>query len=88
MKKYIDLIKSSKEILDDIKAHFIAKKNEKQLEMEILKIEEQIADRELKVQSAKSDKEVVWNKVGEAIDDLELLRRRLKQFQALKEELF
>ena len=88
MKKYIDLIKASKEVLDDIKAHFIAKKNEKQLEMEILKIEEQIADRELKVQSAKSDKEVVWSKVGEAIDELELLKRRLKQFQALKEELF
>lgn len=86
--KYIDLIKMAKEVIEDVKAPFIAKKNELSLQGEINEIESKIADADLKIQTEKSSKEVNWKTVRKAIDEKALLERELNQMKELQEELF
>lgn len=86
--KYLDLIKLAKEKIEDIKAPFVARKNELSLEAEINDIESKIADADLKIQTEKSSKEVNWKTVRKAIDDKALLERELNQMKELQKELF
>ena len=86
--KYIDLIKLGEQAIDALKAPFIENKNRLKLETEINDLESKIADAAVAIQNQKMSKEVDWKKVGSAIDEKELLERRLSQFKKLKEELF
>lgn len=86
--KYLDLIKLAKEKIEDIKAPFVARKNELSLEAEINDIESKIADADLKIQTEKSSKEVNWKTVRKSIDDKALLERELQQMKELQSELF
>ncbi len=85
---YKNLISKGKEIIEAIELPFKVKKEEKNLEMKILELEQQIAKDELTVQQQKSTNPVDWNKLIDAIDNLELSNRKLKQLNALYEELF
>lgn len=85
---YLELIKLGKEALDAIKAPFIAKKAHKDLEVKILDIEQKIAEAEQTINDCKSANPANWDKIGKAIDEKQLLERRLKQFQDLEQELF
>lgn len=86
--KYLDLIKKTKEAIDELKAPFIANKNKLKLETEINDIHSKLADAQLAIESLKCSKEVDWKKVLDSLDDEALLKRQLEQMTALKEELF
>ncbi len=85
---YKELLLKGKEALDTLKAPFVAKKAHKDLEVKMLDIEQEIAQADLTIQEQKSANPADWKKIGDAIDNKELLERRLKQFQALEQELF
>lgn len=86
--KHIDLIKQTKDVIDGIKAPFISKKAEKGLEMQILEVQEKVASADVTIQEEKSEKSPDWDKIINAIDQKELLERKLRQLEAVKEELF
>jgi hypothetical protein len=89
MKKRIDLIKMGKEALDSLQAPFKVRKDKKELESWIIDREQKIAELENKIQELKGSKEEFnVNKILNAIDDLALEERRLKQGNELLEELF
>lgn len=88
MSLYKDLLNKGKEVIDAIELPFKIKKEEKNLEMEILKVEQQIAKDELTVQEEKSRFPINWTKVIDAIDDLNINKRKLQTLLSLEEELF
>lgn len=88
MSLYKDLLKKGKEAIEALELPFKVKKEEKNLEMKVLELEQQIAKDALTVQEQKSNCPVDWDKLIEAIDNKEINERKLKQLTSLKEELF
>lgn len=86
--KRIDLIKLSKELLNDLQAPFKVRKDKKSLESWIIDKEQKVAELENEIQELKGSKDFSADKILDAQDDLELTQRRLKQGQELLEELF
>ena len=85
---YKELLLKSKEVLDSIKAPFVAAKAHKDLEVRMLDLQQQIAEDDLKIQEEKSKNPVNWATIGDSIDKKQLNERRLKQYQDLEFELF
>ncbi len=88
MSLYKDLISKGKEAIAAIELPFKVKKEQKNLEMKILELEQSIAKDELTIQEQKSAHPVEWNKLIDAIDQLALNERKLQQLQDLNIELF
>ena len=88
MMKYEDLLKLGKEALDLIKIPFEVRKARKDLEKEIINIEQQIAEKDATINDAKSSRPFGLDKVLDAIDDKALLERKLGQVNELLVELF
>lgn len=86
--KRIDFIKMGKEALDALQAPFKERKDEKNLEAWIIDREQKIAELDNKIQELKGASEFSVEKILEAIDDLALEQRRLKQGEDLLKELF
>ncbi len=87
-KKYADLIKMGKEAIDTIKIPFEVRKAEKDLEKEIIVLEQKIAEQELKIQDAKGTRPLNLQTILDGIDQRDLLERSLKLANDLKKELF
>jgi pyrrolidone-carboxylate peptidase len=87
-KKYKDFLKAGKETLDEMKVPFQVRKAKKQLEKEIIEIEEKIATQELNIQEAKGEHPFNLDKILDAIDDMAIQERKLKQANNLMDELF
>ena len=87
-RKYSDLLKLGKEALDLIKIPFEVRKGEKDLEKEIIQIEQNIAEQDLAIQNAKSGRPINLRTILDAIDKKDLLERDLRLAKELKEELF
>lgn len=88
MSLYKDLISKGKEAIAAIELPFKVKKEQKNLEMKILELEQQIAKDELTIQEQKSAQPVNWDSLINAVDTLALNQRKLKQLQDLETELF
>jgi hypothetical protein len=88
MSLYSELISKGKEVIATLELPFKVKKEKKNLEMKILELEQQIAKDELTVQEQKSAYPIKWNDLIEAIDQLQLNNRMLKQLQTLETEMF
>jgi hypothetical protein len=73
-----------KEIMAPLRAHEMKKK----AEFEIAKLESQIAEKEQKVQELASQYPVEFVSLLTALDDLELTKRRKKQFEKIIVEMF
>lgn len=86
--KRIDLIKAGKELKESIQAPFKVRKDKKSLESWIIDRESKIAELEDKIQELKGASNLDVDKILEAIDDLALENRRLKQGEELLVELF
>ena len=86
--KYADLLKLSKDALEAIKIPFEVRKAEKDLEKEIINLEQSVAEQELKIQEAKGSRPINLKLILNAIDEKELKERELKQAQELQKELF
>lgn len=87
-KKYADLIKMGKEAIDAVKIPFEVRKAEKDLEKEIIVLEQKIAEQELKIQDAKGTRPLNLQVILDGVDQRDLLERSLKLAQELKTELF
>ena len=86
--KYADLLKLGKEALDLIKIPFEVRKAEKDLEKEVINLEQAIAEQEMKIQEAKGVRPLNLKKILEAIDEKDLKERELRLAQELQKELF
>ena len=86
--KYSALLRLGKEALDLVKIPFEVRKAEKDLEREIINIEQSIAEQELKIQEAKGTRPLVLKAILDAIDVKDLKERELRLAKELQEELF
>ncbi len=86
--KYSDLLKLGKEALDLIKIPFEVRKAEKDLEKEIINLEQAIAEQDLKIQEAKGKRPLVLKDILNAIDEKDLKERDLRLAVELQKELF
>ena len=83
-----EMLKMAKEAIDDSLAPIRANKAKKQAELEVAKMEEQMASQEAKVYEICSKKELDFNALIEAQDQYALMERRKNQFIKIIDELF
>ena len=88
MSLYSELLSKGKEAIAAIELPFKVKKEEKNLEMKILELEQQIAKDELTIQQQKSANPVNWDSLIDAIDNKAYNAMKLEKLIGLKEELF
>jgi hypothetical protein len=65
-----------------------AKEMKKKAELEIAKLEETILEKEQKIQEYAAEYPINFDKLIDAIDDLELTNRRKDQFEKIIAEMF
>jgi L-asparaginase/Glu-tRNA(Gln) amidotransferase subunit D len=73
-----------KEMMAPIRAHEMKKK----AELEIAKLDGTIAEKEQKIAELASEYPIDYDKLINALDDLELTKRRSTQFSKIIEEMF
>lgn len=86
--KYKDALVLCKEKIKEAMAPLRAREMRKKGELEICKIDSDIADKEQKIQEYASTYPIDFDKLLNAIDDLDLIKRRKEQFENIIEELF
>ena len=87
-KKYSDLLSLGKEALDAVQKPFKVLKAKKDLEKEIISVEQAIAEQDLKISEAKGAHPINLRNILDCIDKKDLLERDLKLAKELQEELF
>lgn len=85
---YKDVLKSGKEKLNEALAPVRAKRAQKQAELEMSKLEEEIATTQADIHEECCKEEVSFPKIIEKQDKLGLLERRMKQYQKILDEMF
>ena len=88
MSLYKDLLKLGKDAIAEIELPFKVKKEQKNLEMKILELEQQLAKDELIIQEQKAKNPIDWYSIIDAIDNKAITERRLGQLEQLQKELF
>lgn len=88
MSLYKDLLKLGKDAIADIERPFKVKKEQKNLEMKILELEQSIAKDELTIQEQKAKCPIEWDNLINAINNEALNNRKLLQLKELEKELF
>lgn len=86
--KYKDALILCKEKIKEAMAPLRAREMRKKGELEICKIDSDIADKEQKIQEFASNYPIDFDKLLDAIDELELIKRRKDQFEKIIDELF
>jgi hypothetical protein len=88
LKPYKEILKMAKEAVDECLAPVRAMRAKKQAELEVAKMDEKIATHEAKIQEICTEKDINFDKLISAQDELALMERRKKQFAKIIEELF
>lgn len=88
LKPYKEILKMAKEKLDEYQAPLRAARAKKQAELEICKIEEKMASQEAKISELCADKEINFDSIIKALDEMGLMERRKKQFEMIIKEMF
>ena len=88
MSLYKDLLKLGKDAIAEIELPFKVKKEQKNLEMQILELEQQIAKDELTIQEQKTKSPINWDSLTNALDNKAISERKLGQLESLEKELF
>ena len=88
LKPYKEILRMTKEKIDDCLAPVRANRAKKQAELEIAKMDEKIASQEAKINELCSEKEISFEKIINAQDDLSLMERRKKQFGNILKDMF
>jgi hypothetical protein len=86
--KYKDILALAKEKIAEAKAPLRAREMRKKAELEVCKLESILADREQKIQELSSQYPIDFDRLLDAIDDLELTQRRKEQFEKVINDLF
>lgn len=88
MKPFAEMLKLSKEKIDELLAPLRASRIEAQAKLEMAKIDEKLITLESDIQELCTSKDVDLQAVIRKLDDIGLLERRKNQFQKLVKELF
>jgi len=88
LKPYAELIKMGKEALDATLAPIRAVAQRKKAELELAKLDEECATLEQKISEICSTKDINFDKVIEAMDELDLADRKRGQLKQLLDQLF
>jgi hypothetical protein len=86
--KYKDVLVLAKEKVKEAIAPLRANEMKKKAELELCKIESEIAEKEQKIQECASVYPVNFDRLIDAIDELDLIKRRKEQFEQIIEEMF
>ena len=85
---YRDCLKKGEKAINEAMIPSKVKKAKKQAELEMCKLEEQLASNETKLQKLCHAEEVDFKKIIELQDEIGLTERRLKQYKKILEEMF
>jgi hypothetical protein len=88
IKPYKDLIKLSKEKLDEAMAPIRARQVQAKADLEMSKLEADILDKETKVQEMCIEKDINLPKLIDSLDEIALLERRKAQYEKVLKQLF
>ncbi len=86
--KYKDVLVLCKEKVKEAMAPLRAREMRKKAELEVCKIDSLIAEKEQKVQEYASEYPVCFDKLINALDELELIKRRKEQFEDIIDQMF
>lgn len=86
--KYKDVLILCKEKVKEAMAPLRAREMRKKGELEICKIDSTIAEKEQTIQELASEYPINFDKLIDALDELELTKRRKEQFEKIIEEMF
>ena len=88
LKPFAQLIKMSKEKLDEAMAPIRAHKVKTQAQLEMAKIDESLVTLETEIQEMCAQKDINFNALIKKLDDVAILERRKKQYAKIVSELF
>ncbi len=86
--KYKELLVIAKDKLKEVMAPLRVKEMKKKAELEACKLDSAIAEKEQRIQEYASAYPIDFYKLIDAIDDLELVKRRKNQFDKIIGEMF
>lgn len=86
--KYKDVLILCKEKIKEAMAPLRAREMRKKGELEVCKIDSAIAEKEQKIQEYASEYPIDFDKLIDALDDLEIIKRRKEQFEKIIDEMF
>ena len=86
--KYKELLVLAKDKVKEVMAPLRVKEMKKKAELEACKLDSTIAEKEQRIQEYASSYPVDFDKLIDAIDDLELVKRRKSQFDKIIGEMF
>jgi hypothetical protein len=86
--KYTEVLALAKDKIKEVMAPLRAREMKKKAELEIAKLEGFIAEKEQKIQEYASTYPVDFDRMIDALDDLELTKRRMEQFEKIIKEMF
>lgn len=86
--KYKDILGLAKDKIKEVMAPLRAHEMKKRAELEIAKIDSTIAEKEQAIQEFASAYPIDFDKMIDAIDELDLIKRRQAQFAQIIEEMF
>jgi len=86
--KYKEVLSHSKEKVEEAKVPYRVKEMKKHAELKQLEIESDIATQEQRIHTKCSAYPMDFENLVQAIDNLELLKRRLEQYNAIISQMF
>ncbi len=86
--KYKDILVLAKEKINEAMAPLRAREMRKKAELEACKLDSTIAEKEQKIQELASKYPINFDELIDAIDELELVKRRKEQFEKIINEMF
>ncbi len=86
--KYKDILTLAKEKISEAMAPLRAREMRKKAELEACKLDSTIAEKEQKIQEYAAEYPINFDKLIDAIDELELTSRRKEQFEKIIAEMF
>jgi hypothetical protein len=86
--KYKDVLVLAKEKINEVMAPLRAREMRKKAELESCKLDSMIATHEQDIQELASEYPIDFDKMIDALDELELTKRRKEQFEQIITEMF
>lgn len=88
LKPFKEILKLSKEKLDEAMAPIRAHKVKTQAQLEMAKLDEKLVTLEAEVQEMCTKKEIDFDSLIRKLDEIAILERRKKQYTKIVDELF
>lgn len=86
--KYKDVISLAKDKIKETMAPLRAREMKKKAELEVCKLDSEIIEKEQKIQEFAAEYPIDFDKILDAIDELDLIKRRQEQFGKIITEMF